>query len=342
MSLLLNKNIKTILLLLLFIMIGTYLFADDSEVSKNENGDQLSPVNIIISNDYITSEPYFYSQKDTVIAVPADSVKSVIIPKEEFSIPVELAGIPINFQINSSISYLNFKHFVGKESKKLFFQAWLKEKELQDLSVLTDSLRKSYSNASPNQKEEISAQIMKAEKRTIVLNEEIPEMYQKAREKEDQFWQTASTDAITKFQEKITLYKDSLGQLAGNQTKEKTTQAEVPDTIILYKPSQKEAEKTAVVPSGIVYKIQIGAFKGKIPETNNKLIKKISLIRKVENYVDDKGVKIYTTGNLKQYADALTMLGQVKQEGIKTAVITAYLNGKKTTVPEARKLNNEL
>jgi len=36
------------------------------------------------------------------------------------------------------------------------------------------------------------------------------------------------------------------------------------------------------------------------------------------------------------------MLSQVKQEGIKTAVINAYQNGKKIPVMEARKLNNEL
>jgi len=101
-------------------------------------------------------------------------------------------------------------------------------------------------------------------------------------------------------------------------------------------------EKKAVVPGGIIYKIQIGAYKGKIPESANKLIKKISMIRKVENYIDDKGLKIYTTGNLRLFSEAVTMLSQVKQEGIKTAVINAYQNGKKITVMEARKLNHEL
>jgi hypothetical protein len=97
-----------------------------------------------------------------------------------------------------------------------------------------------------------------------------------------------------------------------------------------------------VVPTGIIYKIQIGAYKGKIPETSNKLIKKLSIIRKVENFVDEKGFKVYTTGNLRLYPEAETMLSQVKQEGVKNAVITAYQNGKKIPVTEARKLNNEL
>ena len=168
-------------------------------------------------------------------------------------------------------------------------------------------------------------------------------MYQKVREEEDRYWQTASPDQIVKFQQKINLYKDSIAQIADMQRKqESNARSAIDDNSTLYKPPTKTAEKKDIVNGGILYKIQIGAYKGKIPESANKLIKKLSIIRKVENHVDNKGLKTYTTGNLRLYQEAVTMLSQVKQEGMKTAVITAYQNGKKITVMEARKLNNEL
>ena len=257
--------------------------------------------------------------------------------------PEQLSKTPINFRINSSITYLNFDHFVMPESKKQFFQAWLKEKEQQSLTVQTDSLRNIYARAASWQKEEISLKIILAEEKLFALNEEIPVMYQKAREVEDQYWQSASQEEKAKFREKIRTYNDSILQIAG--MKSETTVAihsEIPDTITLFKLPSKKQEKISVIDEGIIYKIQIGAFKGKIPESANKLIKKLSLIRQVENYVDAKGVTIYTTGSLRRYQEAVTMQSQVKQEGVKNAMIAAYQNGKRITVNEARKINNEL
>ena len=284
----------------------------------------------------------FFLPKDTITQELIEMTKIEIPQNEIFLIPARLSLLPINFRINSSISYLNINHFEGNEAKKLFFQAWLKEQELEKLSVLTDSLRKTYMNASEAQKLEISSQILSAEEKSVALHEEIPVLYEKAREEEDLYWQTASQDAIVRFQEKISLFKDSIARIESVQTKqEANTQPEIPDTIILYKSTPQTEKIPEVVKGEIIYKIQIGAFKGKIPESANKQIKNISIIRKVENHVDEKGVKVYTTGNLKLYSEAVTMLGQVKQEGIKNAVISAYQNGKTISVIEARKLNNE-
>lgn len=336
-----KNNIKTNVLVLLFITAGTYLFAGNAPLHQSEKGICLNPENIEGQNIYSGNVANFYTSKDTILTGQNATTKTQSTPNDQFSISPELVKIPINFRINSSITYYSFKNFKYDQSKKLFFQAWLKENELQKLSELTDSLRKAYSIAPEAQKEMVAAQIINSEKQIISLNGEIPEMYQKARDDEERYWQDASVDEINKFQEKIKLYNDSIGQIAGTLSKAETIQPEIPDTITLYKPAPKTEEKKAIVPAGIIYKIQIGAFKGKIPEASNKLIKKISVIRKVENYVDDKGVKVYTTGNLRLYPDAVTMLGQVKQEGIKNAVINAYQNGKKITVVEARKLNNE-
>lgn len=339
----LKQSIKTTYLLLLFIAIGTYLQAGNSQFYKIENDNILINVSNCELNVYTKTDTILLTSKDTAFFEKSEPSTTESTQDEPFSIPIRLAKLPINFRINSSICYLNFNHFVGNESRKMFFQAWLKEKELQKLSLLTDSLRKTYSNSSLEQKEEIAAHILKAEELSISLNEDIPQMYQKARDEEDRYWQTASQVAIMRFQEKITQYNDSIAQSISSQTKEEsTTYAEISDTIILKKPTPQPVQKTAVTSGDIIYKIQIGAYKGKIPDSANKLIKKISILRKIENQVDDKGMKVYTTGHLRLYPEAVTMLGQVKQEGIKNAVIIAYQNGKKTTVMEARKLNNEL
>lgn len=66
------------------------------------------------------------------------------------------------------------------------------------------------------------------------------------------------------------------------------------------------------------------------------------MLRKVENYIDEKGYSIYTTGNLKTYQEAVTLQNQVKQEGVKNPTVTAYFQGKKIPVEEAKKINKEL
>lgn len=337
MLIFLKNYIKTSLLILLFTTTANYLYAFTIlNESSPKNGDILLK-NTGSFEDNNSAAHYFFTSVDTIKSGQNDSV---LKPQtnENVSVPQGLVHAPINFQVNSYIYYLNFNQFINTEAKKSFIQGWLKEKELNKLSQVADSLRRVYTVASDEEREKISQQILKAEQTAVSLNEEIPAAYEKARDIENLYWQSASMDKINEFQQKLSKYEDSIAR-----QKQQVMHPEVLDTITVYLPSKnhKEPEQKAEAPTGIIYKIQIGAFKGKIPETTNKLIKKISLIRKVENYVDDKGVKVYTTGNLKSYAEAGTMLNQVKQEGVKNAEIIAYQNGKKITVAEARKISGQ-
>ncbi len=299
-----STSIKTTLILLLFTIGGLNLHASTSSTELHQN-------------DTITTVIPAVSQTD-VLVIPENAQKE-----------------PISFQVNSAVSYFSFIHFVKSESKKIFYKAWQKQKEVDKLSAQTDSLRKSYADSSDDQKEKISTQILKAEQQLMTLNEEIPALYEKVRNEENQYWQSASADEKAKFQEKIKLFQDSIQQATALSHKQI-----LPDTITYYQAEPKPVVNTEPV-SAIIYKIQVGAYKGKMPETAAKSIKKLGLLRKVESYKDEKGVTVYTTGSLKQYQDALTMQGQVKLEGIKNATIAAYNNGKRITLEEARKLNNE-
>lgn len=328
-------SIKTSFLILLFITTINNLYADSSLNAIWENTNFISPINENISRVNGNAENIGHISNDTV-TIPQNDTSNGL---DNTDIPTDLLNAPINFQVNSYIYYLNIKHFINGNAQKSFIQGWVKEKELHRLSLDADSLRNAYAKASDEQREKISAEIIKSEQESMILNEQILASFEKAREEENTYWQSASMDEINKFQQKISKYEDSIAQI-----RQQAVLINVPDTITMYIPikNQKEPDAAAEAPTGIIYKIQIGAYKGKIPDTANKLIKKISLIRKVENTVDDKGVKVFTTGNLRSFAEAETMLNQVKQEGIKNAVISAYQNGKKITVAEARKLNKEL
>ncbi|MDP3433644.1 MAG: hypothetical protein Q8T04_11850 [Bacteroidota bacterium] len=318
---------------------GTLLQAENTLSPDNQPETARKPLSISGLNNYIEPNHYYDTFEDTITNKKSDTIKVVTLQKEEFKIPDRLAKTQINFRINSSVSYLNFDHFRKNEAKKLFYQALVKENELHRLSIETDSLRKAYADAASWQREEIAKLILSAEEKSTNLSQDIPALYEKARETEDQYWQSATAVEMDAFQEKIQLYKDSILQISEIK---KAQRATISDTIVFYQTAPQKIENKTEVTGGVFYKIQIGAYKGKIPDSANKLIKKLSLIRNVENYVDDNGVKIFTTGNLRIYNEAVTMQNQVKQEGIKNAIIAAYHNGKRITVNEARKLNNGL
>jgi len=316
--------------MLLFIAGSRYLSAGDFRLDYKA----FNQSNTSKSDGLYLQEQIQYSE-DTVKAGNLTLGEAVV--KNEFSIHETF-----DFHVNSEIRYLSINHFVKKESKKMFSEGQLKEKELKRISSQTDSLRKVYASSPGGKKEEIAILILKNEEQSMLLNSEIPVLYQNARNLEDQYWQTAPLNEKVLFQEKIKSFSDSLALQELKVKTEKMAEIMTDSILISLESIQRKEVKTEIAASTIVYKIQIGAYKGKIPDSSNKMIKKLSMLRKVENYSDEKGVKIYTTGNLKTHQEAVTMQAQIKQEGVKNPVIMAFQKGKKITVDEARKLNNEL
>lgn len=268
--------------------------------------------------------------------MPSLSVDTI---KGTGSIP-DIGSKPIHFQINSEIIYYHLEHFRKEESRKQFSEAQAKEIALHKLTGRADSLRKAYADAPDDQKDKIAGTILDDEKKMMTLNEEIPSLYEKARSAENQYWQNVSSEEKAKFVEKIKLIRDSIQQSEDKLAQQKQTNKTVPDTIVYYQ-ANKLNEIVTETPPAVIYKIQVGAYKVKMPDSAAKAIKKLELLRKVENYKDEKGVTIYTTGSLKTYQEALTLQAQVKLEGIKTPSITAFSKGKKITLDEAKKLSNE-
>lgn len=337
MLILLKQKIKTSFLILLFmtVEISMYAFNPSSLINEKTNHTRQEFRNELAQpGDSVTD---VFISADSITAVQKDSVNVNPDGDENASMYALLVKTPIDFRINSAINYRKFNHFMREDAKEMFFQGWLKEVELQKITQQTENLRKAYAEASAEEREKISTLIIEAEQKSMTLYEEIPGFFQKAREIEARHWQSASTNEIMQFQQQVEQYEDSM-----IRSTQEVVQTEVHDTITLYTQAPVAEEQKAEVPGGIFYRIQIGSYKGKIPESSNRLIKKLSLIRKVENRMDEKGYKVYTTGSLRSHAEAVIMLGQVKQEGVKNAVITAYQNDKKIPITEAQKLNKEL
>jgi cell division protein FtsN len=94
---------------------------------------------------------------------------------------------------------------------------------------------------------------------------------------------------------------------------------------------------TMPVEDGIVFRVQIGAFRDEVPlEIANKFLK---ITKKgIKNYKDDNGLTIYSVGSYRNYEDAAAAKAEVIAEGINDAFIVAYQNGKKISMDEAKEL----
>jgi tetratricopeptide (TPR) repeat protein len=264
----------------------------------------------------------------------------VSLKPEDVKIPEAWKDSLINFQVNAQVQYLQFDHFKNGASLQAFVQAIKAEKEVQSLSTKTNQLRDEYNSAFSSEKQEIANQILELEKEIYTKNREINQRYQEARAMESDYWEQTSPSDIRKFSEQVHNLEDSVLKaktLARLQKLEVEKPIVLPDSLF----NISSQEETAPVDQGVTYKIQIGAYSKSPPDWVQRIFKKLSVLRRIDEYTDDKGVTVYTIGELKSYEDALQMQSQVRMEGVKNASIAAYLNGKRIPVNEARKISEQ-
>jgi hypothetical protein len=93
----------------------------------------------------------------------------------------------------------------------------------------------------------------------------------------------------------------------------------------------------SVEDAGVVYKVQIGAFKEEVPiELANKYLSVAK--RGIKAFKDENGLTVYTLGVYKNYDTANSLKADLVKEGIADAFVVAFKDGKKITVDEARNL----
>ena len=326
-----------------------YIFTEDELVEQlYDSGVVLIEEEAVKENSEIQPDSVFKSPE--LIAMP-DSVPE-IIPETSFAdvekeIPLEksdkLTYKSIDLAINSNISYNFIEDFQTEQGKLLFMKADSAKHKLDSVLINIQTLRENYAIEKSTQKKQIIAEeILALENESFRLKNENNTLIYQSAVTENEFWQTKNQNEIDEFiqnqieRNKLQLNPDK-NQLGKKTNEEKIS---IPDFLVSEVPEKNDlASKTKT--DELIYKIQIGAFSRGLPSYIERLYKKLSYIRKIENYTDENGVVVYTTGNLANLEDALIMQNQVRQEGVEDAIVVPYFNGKRITLEQAKKLSGE-
>ncbi|WP_299584417.1 tetratricopeptide repeat protein [uncultured Sunxiuqinia sp.] len=272
---------------------------------------------------------------------PTTPIEEVVeLQPEEVEIPAGLEDSLIHFQVNSTIKYLKIDQFNSASSLQAFVRGWQAEQELHNLTEEANLLRAKYNSAFAGEKEEIANAILALEKESYTKSQLINQNYTQARLGEKDYWAQASPETRHAFSEKIQAMEDSIIQAKEAKRLEKLEAQKplvLPDSLV----QNLTPEEPAAVSTGVVYKIQIGAYSRTPPEWVQRLFKKLSVIRRIDQYTDENGVTVYTVGELKSYQDALQMQSQVRTEGVSDAFIAAYKDGERIPLKEARQITGE-
>jgi len=318
--------------------------AKKKEINKtNVNNLIIECYNKINKTTVVSSKKKKISEEPSQQFFDSNSSDSSDSLQNDMGNPEEISDPIINFPINAMITYFKVSQFKFDSSKKTFLKGWLIEQNIKSKLKQLQNLRDNYDNFTKLEKEKNGKRIMELENETYQMNLEVQKNYLEANRKEASYWNKAKKDEISILLEENRSIKDSL-QLA-SQKKEAEIDVQV-NSISQKIITEKEAaelarEEIKNESPKIVYKIQIGAFKNTPPQWVQKLYKRLSYIRRIDKYVDEKGITVYSVGELNNYKDALQMQKQIKIEGIKHAFVAAYKNGKRISMKEVETLTEK-
>jgi len=330
--------------------VDTLIVADEAGIKSNEINDEvldIVPAQVAVPATEIVAVQ-LEENGDTLKIVPEAATDSIIGDKiqnvELESNPEEIGTVSmpkpaekeINFNINRQITYLFESNFKTSEGGIYYKEGVSKQTDLNKLIGETEMQRAKYSaSKTSNDRDSIGKIIVDLESQTYDLSNVVNRLFIQAKSAENAYWQSVPPEEGEKF---VMAMEEESKKI--NKAEVDESVIEIPSKILIVniddEQNQTETPKPATKPSGVTYKIQLWAFSKGIPAKVKPLYTKISLIRKIDTYTDDKGVVVYTTGNLTKYEDASVMLTQVTQEGVKDAMIAAYLNGKRIPLEQAR------
>jgi tetratricopeptide (TPR) repeat protein len=343
-----------------FVLETAMVVADSSLVVTENGAEQHEEVNVAAVSAITTSvvvagsidsipenEAVSATDEMPVTTVVSDSTiaeNNEIVTEIAEKQPVATVQLPaepmINFNINSEITYLFESNFKTNEGAIYFKEGNSKQAEMDKIGVRTEILREEYSKSKNRvEKDSLGRLIVELENESYQMKGVVKQLLMQAKTAENNYWQSVPPQEKEKFINELETISVAIN-------KENTKEKETAITGILVAPllvedAPVEKPVNEVKNTGVNYKIQLGAYSKGIPNNMKPTFKKISMLRKVENYIDDKGVVVYTTGNLTRYDDALVMLNQVKQEGVKDAIIAAYQNGKRITLEQAKETEKQ-
>lgn len=246
----------------------------------------------------------------------------------------------IRFQINSQVTYLTEDLFQVAEARNAWKTGTEKETELNaSLEKLSDLRNQYHNTVNPGQRDELAGRIIELERQTLLVRREIDDLYQKARQLEQQWW----VDADFKTYERFSQVSDSLLRLEEALRVAALPPPQIVDDLLLPESldmTEEEPDETSDQDE-VSYRVQLGSFTRAVPARTQALFDKIGKIRPIETFVNEEGATVYTTGNMKTFEDGLALQNQVRLEGVKDAFVIAIKDGKRISLPEAKKLTGE-
>ena len=254
------------------------------------------------------------------------------IDEKNFPVPEALKNSRFNFQVTEFLAYHTIDDFRSEASIILFTKAWMCTGRNDSILALTDSLRKAHEKiARVDTRLGIVQQIVDCEQKSYQLMKDREKFLEQSRAKETAFWEregkTAAMAHSAAIQERENLLiKSKKSEEAASEAfamaeaKRDTIAAAVSTTEeTIAKPEEKNDTEN------LVYKVRIGAFKnGVLTPTFKTAYTKISKLRKVDKYTDEKKLVVYTVGNFTNPADAAKMKEQLIREGMKGAIVVTY------------------
>ncbi len=245
----------------------------------------------------------------------------------------------IDFQVTDKVIYIVEDMFQVPEARESFRSGEILRGKLDTLMIETGQMRKAYhATLHPAIRDSIARNIREGEYHTLMLKRDMDHHFRKAATLEQEWWKDAGYAVYETFVQ----YRDSLKKL---QEPAPVVIPE-PDLSLFLAPVDTTTAATTAegalpgeentVSDQIIYKIQLGAYSGKVPSSRKALFDKISKIRVIEMYENDAGATVYTTGTLTSYDDAMKLQDQVRQEGIKDAFVIGLKNGKRVSLPQQK------
>ena len=245
----------------------------------------------------------------------------------------------VEFKINSQITYYSPEQFKTEEGKYSYEKAREKQLELDDTLNKLETLRKQFQSArSSEERNRIGEEIIPLETGIFGIKQEATQFFIQAERAENNYWQNASEKEIEDFLAELNSYISINNENNNTQIVSSNDNISYIDPALLFQGRPEIIRDERNKPDELIYKIQIGAYSRALPANVDRLFQRLSVLRRIESYTDEKGVVVYTTGNLTNYEDAEKLRLQVRQEGVENAIIVPYYNGKRITLEEAEKI----
>lgn len=271
-----------------------------------------------------------------------DTIKTpAAMPDEKiFPIPDSLKKEWFTFQINSQLIYHGISDFRSEAAKILFTKAWIATGKNDSIIKNTDMLRNAHSEThNVVTRIGLVQRIVDAEQQSYQLLRDREKYFEQARVKESGYWEKTGAEAMANFIGVINEREKARSEKLLGETKKEdiviAAKQEAFNASNIPEPEKQPVieEKQPASQDIIVFKVQIGSFpKGKLTPSFKTRYAKLSKIRKIDKYTDEKKFDIYTIGNFTDYNDATLLKNQLIMEGMKGAFLAAFKNGERVPV----------